>query len=59
MTGPSKGRLMPRDVTRHYPRIVRGEGVIIYDDQGKRYLDAIAVAHVAVGGVAVDHSTRS
>ena len=41
---------MPRDVTRHYPRIVRGEGVNVYDDQGKRYLDAIAgIAVVNVG----------
>ncbi|MBI1802791.1 MAG: aminotransferase class III-fold pyridoxal phosphate-dependent enzyme, partial [Chloroflexi bacterium] len=39
---PSSGRLLPRDITRHYPRIVRGEGVNIYDDTGKRYLDAIA-----------------
>src|SRR5436305_1004914 len=50
MTSPSKGRLMPRDVTRHYPRIVRGEGVNVYDDQGKRYLGAIAgIAVVNVG----------
>ena len=50
MSDTSKGRLMPRDVTRHYPRIVRGEGVNIYDDTGKRYLDAIAgIAVVNVG----------
>ncbi len=50
MTAISKGRLLPRDVTRHYPRIVRGEGVNIYDDTGKRYLDAIAgIAVVNVG----------
>jgi adenosylmethionine-8-amino-7-oxononanoate aminotransferase len=41
---------MPRDVTRHYPKIVRGEGVNVYDDSGKRYLDAIAgIAVVNVG----------
>ncbi len=46
----SKGRLLPRDVTRHYPKIVRAEGVNIYDDSGKRYLDAIAgIAVVNVG----------
>jgi adenosylmethionine-8-amino-7-oxononanoate aminotransferase len=50
MNETSKGRLMPRDVTRHYPRIVRGEGVNVYDDTGKRYLDAIAgIAVVNVG----------
>lgn len=49
MTQP-KGRLMPRDVTRRYPRIVRGEGAHIYDDTGKRYLDAIAgIAVVNIG----------
>jgi adenosylmethionine-8-amino-7-oxononanoate aminotransferase len=47
---PSKGQLMPRDVTRHYPRVVRGEGVNVYDDTGKRYLDAIAgIAVVNIG----------
>jgi adenosylmethionine-8-amino-7-oxononanoate aminotransferase len=50
MNSVSKGRLMPRDVTRHYPKIVRGEGVNVYDDTGKRYLDAIAgIAVVNVG----------
>ena len=50
MSHPSHGRLMPRDVTRQYPRIVRGEGVNIYDDSGKRYLDAIAgIAVVNIG----------
>ncbi|MEP7200429.1 MAG: aspartate aminotransferase family protein [Chloroflexota bacterium] len=50
MSQPPKGRLMPRDVTRHYPRIVRGEGVNVYDDTGKRYLDAIAgIAVVNIG----------
>jgi adenosylmethionine-8-amino-7-oxononanoate aminotransferase len=50
MNSASKGRLMPRDVTRHYPKIVRGEGVNVYDDTGKRYLDAIAgIAVVNVG----------
>src|SRR5438309_9211352 len=46
----SKGQLLPRDLTRTYPRIVRGEGVNVYDESGKRYLDAIAgIAVVNVG----------
>jgi 4-aminobutyrate aminotransferase-like enzyme len=36
----STGQLLPRDLTRTYPRIVRGEGVSVYDAEGKRYLDA-------------------
>jgi len=30
------------DPTREYPRLVRGEGVYVYDDKGKQYLDAAA-----------------
>jgi adenosylmethionine-8-amino-7-oxononanoate aminotransferase len=29
-----------RKLTRRYPRIVRGEGCYLYDDGGRRYLDA-------------------
>jgi hypothetical protein len=29
-----------RKLTRHYPRIVRGEGCYLFDDAGRRYLDA-------------------
>ncbi|MBI5878881.1 MAG: aspartate aminotransferase family protein [Chloroflexi bacterium] len=50
MPAPSNGKLLPRDVTRLYPRIVRGEGCAIYDETGKRYLDAIAgIAVVNIG----------
>lgn len=35
-----------RKLTRHYPRIVRGEGCYLYDDQGRRYLDACGGAYV-------------
>ncbi len=38
------------DLARKYPTIVSGEGVYVYDDQGKQYLDAIAgIAVVAIG----------
>jgi adenosylmethionine-8-amino-7-oxononanoate aminotransferase len=29
-----------RKLSRHYPRIVRGEGCYLFDDSGRRYLDA-------------------
>jgi hypothetical protein len=35
-----------RKLTRPYPRIVRGEGCYLYDDQGRRYLDASGGAYV-------------
>lgn len=35
-----------RKLTRYYPRIVRGEGCYLYDDQGRRYLDACGGAYV-------------
>jgi hypothetical protein len=36
-----------RKLGRSYPRIVRGEGCWLYDDQGKAYLDAVGGAYVA------------
>lgn len=42
--------LFTLDPTRDYPRLVRGEGVHVYDDQGKQYLDAIAgIGVVSIG----------
>jgi adenosylmethionine-8-amino-7-oxononanoate aminotransferase len=42
--------LFTLDPTRNYPRLVRGEGVYVYDDQGKQYLDAIAgIGVVSIG----------
>jgi adenosylmethionine-8-amino-7-oxononanoate aminotransferase len=35
-----------RKLSRHYPRIVRGEGCYLYDDQGRRYLDGSGGAYV-------------
>src|ERR671910_3621643 len=35
-----------RNLTRQYPRIVRGEGCYLYDDQGRRYLDGSGGAYV-------------
>lgn len=36
---------------KHYPTFVRGEGVYVYDEEGKRYLDAIG----GVGVVNIGH----
>ena len=36
-----------RDLTRTFPRIERGEGVYLFDAEGKRYLDACGGAYVA------------
>ena len=53
-----------RKLTRGYPRIVRGEGCYLYDDQGRRYLDGCGGAYVVnVGhGVSeiadIDHVDR-
>ena len=35
-----------RKLTRDYPRIVRGEGCYLYDDEGRRYLDGCGGAYV-------------
>ncbi|MEO8089603.1 MAG: aspartate aminotransferase family protein [Gemmatimonadales bacterium] len=35
-----------RKLKREYPRIVRGDGCYLYDDQGRRYLDASGGAYV-------------
>ena len=35
-----------RKLTRHYPRIVRGEGCYLFDEAGRRYFDACGGAFV-------------
>ena len=35
-----------RKLSRQYPRIVRGDGCYLYDDQGRRYLDGSGGAYV-------------
>jgi adenosylmethionine-8-amino-7-oxononanoate aminotransferase len=36
-----------RDLAHEYPLIVRGEGCLLHDEQGRRYLDAVGGAFVA------------
>jgi adenosylmethionine-8-amino-7-oxononanoate aminotransferase len=39
-----------RKLTHEFPRIVRGEGIYLYDDEGRRYLDGSSGALVASVG---------
>ena len=45
-TGYPSGHVLYRRLDRRYPRIVRGEGCWLIDDDGKRYLDASSGALV-------------
>jgi len=50
MSGPYRypdSNVFYRKLGRSYPRIVRGEGCWLVDEQGKRYLDAVGGAYVA------------
>lgn len=49
-----KGNLFHRDLQREYPVIVRGEGIYLYDDAGRRYIDGIAGA----GNVTLGHGRQ-
>src|SRR5512136_164234 len=45
-----RSRVFTLDPTRQYPTLVRGEGVYVYDDQGKQYLDAAGgIGVVSIG----------
>ena len=46
--------LFHRDLNATYPVIVRGEGIYLYDDEGKRYIDGIAGA----SNVTLGHGNR-
>jgi len=51
---PLPSHVFYRKLTRRYPRIVRGEGCWLYDDQGRSYLDGSGGAFV----VNVGHGVR-
>ena len=51
---PLPSHVFYRKLTRRYPRIVRGEGCWLYDDDGRAYLDASGGAFV----VNVGHGVR-
>jgi adenosylmethionine-8-amino-7-oxononanoate aminotransferase len=57
MTTPkveASGAIFPRDFKRSYPIAARGEGVYLYDETGKQYLDACAGAAV----VSIGHGVQ-
>ncbi|MEP7272583.1 MAG: aminotransferase class III-fold pyridoxal phosphate-dependent enzyme [Acidobacteriota bacterium] len=41
--------IFPRNFSENYPVIVRGEGVFLFDEEGKRYLDAGNAAVTIIG----------
>jgi adenosylmethionine-8-amino-7-oxononanoate aminotransferase len=49
-----RGSIFPLDYARDYPVLVRGEGSWVWDERGKRYLDAVA----GMGVVTVGHGSR-
>lgn len=50
----AKGALFHRDLQREYPVIVKGEGIYLYDEGGRRYIDGIAGA----GNVTLGHGRK-
>jgi adenosylmethionine-8-amino-7-oxononanoate aminotransferase len=44
-------RILPRDFRRTFPRIVRGEGIRLWDEDGREYIDADsgAISVISVG----------
>jgi adenosylmethionine-8-amino-7-oxononanoate aminotransferase len=44
----NESRVLPPEFDRHYPVIVKGEGVWVEDSSGKRYLDAMAGGSMAL-----------
>lgn len=56
-----EGRILRRDLARDYPVLVRGEGVYVWDEAGRRYLDAtsgISVSCVGHGNARVAEALR-
>ena len=39
--------VLPRELDRRYPVVVRGDGVWLEDSTGKRYLDAMSGGSIA------------
>ena len=49
-----KGNLFHRNLQQEYPVIVKGEGIYLYDQEGRRYIDGIAGA----GNVTLGHGRQ-
>ena len=60
MTQRTDSHLIFRDFKRNYPEIVRGEGIYLYDHNGKKYLDGTSgSAAVCNLGHGVDEISRA
>ena len=53
-TADKRKNLFHRDLSYIYPILVHGEGIYLYDDTGKRYIDGVAGA----GNVTLGHGRR-
>ena len=51
---PNTDNVFHRQISRPYPAVVRGEGVYLYGEDGKRYLDGAGGVFVAILGQGVD-----
>ncbi|WP_223635702.1 aspartate aminotransferase family protein [Corallococcus sp. EGB] len=51
--------LFHRRFEHRYPRIVRGQGAYLYDDEGRVYLDAVGGAGVAILGHGLERLARA
>jgi adenosylmethionine-8-amino-7-oxononanoate aminotransferase len=47
---PNEDHIFYRDLKKHYPLIVRGDGIYLYDDQGREIIDGAAGAAVVCLG---------
>jgi adenosylmethionine-8-amino-7-oxononanoate aminotransferase len=59
MTAAPGDAVLYRDLTRAYPTVVRGEGVYLYDTEGRRYLDGAGGAAVVTIGHGVREVVRA
>ncbi len=53
-TTSSKGALLHQDPNYAFPVLERGEGIYLYDEEGKRYIDGVAGA----GNVTLGHGRK-
>jgi adenosylmethionine-8-amino-7-oxononanoate aminotransferase len=51
---PNTESVFHRQVSKHYPTVVKGKGVYLWDEKGKKYLDGAAGVFVAILGQGVD-----
>ena len=63
MTQRTDSHLIFRDFKRSYPEIVRGEGIYLYDHNGKKYLDgtsgSAAVCNLGHGVAEISRAVKT